>query len=126
MKDGSTYTQVTATAGEPVPAIYVHEKIRFEGMVRNITYRFNKIIDCPSEFVLPEIEDETHGCWFEIRLRHSGSFSSTLIPPSDDIKIATEHTQTETKGMNMVDLHYTNVAGAKVWRFMNTHSSFTV
>lgn len=125
MKDGNTYTQVPATAGEPVPAIYVHEKIRFEGMVRNITYRFNTIIDCPVEFVLPEIEDETHGCWFEIRLRHAGSYSSTLIPPSDDIKIATEHTQAETKGMNMVDLHYSNVAGAKVWRFMNTHASFT-
>ena len=27
--------------------------------------------------------------------------------------------------MNMVDLHYTSVAGQKVWRFMNTHSTFT-
>lgn len=124
-KSESVYTEATVTPGETIPVYYVHAKCRFEGMVRNITYRFNTIIDCPVEFVLPEIEDETHGCWFEIRLRHAGSYSSTLIPPSDDIKIATEHTQAETKGMNMVDLHYSNVAGAKVWRFMNTHSNFT-
>ena len=125
VKADAVYTEVTVTPGETIPVYYVHAKCRFEGMVRNITYRFNTIIDCPVEFVLPEIEDETHGCWFEIRLRHAGSYSSTLIPPSDDIKIATEHTQAETKGMNMVDLHYSNVAGAKVWRFMNTHSNFT-
>ena len=125
VKADAVYTEATVTPGETIPVYYVHAKCRFEGMVRNITYRFNTIIDCPVEFVLPEIEDETHGCWFEIRLRHAGAYSSTLIPPSEDIKIATEHTQAETKGMNMVDLHYSNVAGAKVWRFMNTHSNFT-
>ena len=47
----------------------------------------------------------------------------TLTPPSADVKIATEHTQKETKGLNMIDLHYTSVNGVKLWRFLNTHSS---
>lgn len=113
--------------GDPVPAdtYYVHSKATFSGMVRNVTYQCSTPIDCPSEFVLPEVEDETHGCWFEIRFLHDGSYSSTLTPPSGDVKVATEHTQSETKGINMVDLHYTSVGGAKVWRFMNTHSTFT-
>ena len=91
-------------------------------MTRNITYVCNTVIDCPSEFILPEIEDDGHGAWFEIRFRHSGSFSSTLVPP-DGVKIATEHTQAETAGINMVNLHYNTVGGVKLWRFMNTHSS---
>jgi len=119
------YTAAEVTVGEHVPAYFVHSKVRFEGMTRNITYRCDTIIDCPVEFVLPEIEDNCHGAWFEIRFRHSGSFSSTLIPPSSDVRVATEHTQAETAGMNMVDLHYSDTAGAKVWRFMNTHSNFT-
>ena len=47
----------------------------------------------------------------------------TLVPPSDDIKVATQHSQTESAGINMINLHYTSVAGLKMWRFMNTHSS---
>lgn len=126
-KDGDEYTEAEVTAGETVPAetYYVHSKVIFEGMTRNITYRFNHIVDCPIEFRLPEIEDDCYGAWFEIRFRHAGEYSVTLIPPTSDIKIATEHTQKETAGMNMVDLHYSSVGGAKVWRFMNTHSSFT-
>ena len=121
-KDGDNYVEAEVTVGEHVTAYFVHSKVRFEGMTRNITYRCDTIIDCPIEFVLPEIEDNCHGAWFEIRFRYSGSFSSTLVPPSSDIRIATEHTQAETAGMNMVDLHYSDTAGAKVWRFMNTHS----
>lgn len=121
-KSEDTYTEATVTAGEAIPAIYKHTKVTFNGMARNVTYVCNTVIDCPTEFILPEIEDETHGCWFEIRFMHSGSFSSTLTPP-EGVKIATEHTQAETKGINMVDLHYTSVAGIKAWRFMNTHSS---
>ena len=41
----------------------------------------------------------------------------------EGVKIATEHTQAETAGMNMVDLHYMSIDGIKIWRFMNTHSS---
>jgi len=75
------------------------------------------------EFILPTVDNDTHGCWFEIRCRHNGSYSMTLTPPDDTVKIATEHTQAETKGLNMINLHYTNVCGVKLWRFMNTHST---
>lgn len=124
-KSGSEYTAAEVTVGDPIPAYYVHTKVTIEGLIRNVTYRLNQIVDCPMTFILPEIEDETHGCWFEIRCRHAGSYSMTLVPPSSDVKIATEHTQAETKGMNMINLHYSDVSGAKVWRFMNTHSNFT-
>lgn len=136
-RDNDTYTAATVTAGEsippdtyyeagtvPVPAdtYYNHSKLIFEGMARNITYMFNEIVDCPQEYHLPEIEDDTHGCWYEIRLRHDGSYSSTLVVP-DGVTVASEHTQAETAGLNMVDLHYSNVGGLKIWRFMNTHAS---
>ena len=136
-RDNDTYTAATVTAGEsippdtyyeagtvPVPAdtYYVHSKLIFEGMARNITYMFNEIVDCPQEYHLPEIEDDTHGCWYEIRLRHDGSYSSTLVVP-DGVTVASEHTQAETAGLNMVDLHYSDVGGLKIWRFMNTHAS---
>ena len=124
-KEGNEYVEAVVQIGEKIPAYYVHTKIIFAGMINNITYRFNTIIDCPVEFVLPEIDDECHGCWFEIRLRHAGEYSTTLVAPSSDIKIATEHTQKEKAGMNMINLHYSAVGGAKVWRFMNTHSTFT-
>ena len=121
-KSGEEYTAAEVTAGEAIPSYYKHSKVTFEGMTRNITYRCNTPIDCPMVFNLPEIEDETHGCWYEIRFQHTGSFSSTLNVP-EGVKVATEHTQAETKGMNMVDLHYTSIGGLKLWRFMNTHSS---
>lgn len=121
-KSGSEYVEATVTTGDPIPAYYNHSKLTFSGMVRNITYVFNEVVDCPQVYVLPEIEDDTHGCWFEIRLRHSGAFSSTLEVP-EGVKVATEHTQAETAGLNMVDLHYTNIDGVKLWRFLNTHST---
>lgn len=121
-KSGAEYSEATVTVGDPIPAFYKHTKLTFEGMARNITYQFDEVVDCPQEYILPEIADDGHGAWFEIRLRHSGYFSSTLIVP-EGVKVATEHTQAETKGFNMVDLHYQSVAGMKIWRFMNTHSS---
>lgn len=121
--DGTTYTAATVTEGDPILVYYVHTKVTIEGLARNITYRLDDIVDCPMEFILPEIEDETHGCWFEIRCQHLGEYSMTLVPPSADVKIATEHTQKETAGINMIDLHYTYINGVKLWRFMNTHSS---
>ena len=124
-KNGDEYTLAEVETGEAVTAdtYYNHSKITIDGLKRNITYRLDEIIDCPMEFILPEIEDDTHGCWFEIRLQHAGSYSMTLVPPSTDVKIATEHTQAETAGINMIDLHYTSINGLKIWRFMNTHSS---
>ena len=124
-ESGGEYTLAEVTAGEAVPAntYYNHSKLHIEGMARNVTYQLDEVVDCPSEIVLPAIEDDGHGAWFEMRFRHSGSFSSTLLPEDEDVKIATEHTQAESAGMNMVDLHYMSVAGVKLWRFLNTHST---
>ena len=119
----NVYVPAEVTVGDAIPAFYEHSKVTIEGLTRNVTYRLNEIVDCPMEFILPEIEDETHGVWFEIRCRHAGAYSMTLTPQSDDVKIATEHTQAETAGINMINLHYTVVDGVKIWRFMNTHSS---
>lgn len=121
-KSGTEYTEAVVTTGDPIPAYYNHSKVTFAGMARNITYMLDEVVDCPQVYVLPEIEDDTHGCWYEIRLRHSGAFSSTLQVP-EGVKVATEHTQAETAGLNMVDLHYTNIDGVKLWRFLNTHST---
>lgn len=112
----------TAEQDVPENTYYKHSKLRFEGMTRNVTYRFDELVDCPQEYILPEIEDDEHGCWYEVRLRHAGSYSSTLIVP-EGVKIAKEHTQAETAGLNMIDLHYSNVGGVKLWRFLNTHST---
>jgi len=119
----SVYTPAEVTVGEPIPAYYKHSKLTIEGMARNVTYQLSTPIDCPTEFVLPAIEDDGHGAWFEFRFRHLGSYSSTLLPEDETVKVATEHTQAETAGMNMVDLHYMSIDGIKIWRFMNTHSS---
>ena len=121
-KSGEEYTAAEVTAGEAIPAYYKHSKVTFEGMTRNVTYVCNTPIDCPVVFNLPVIEDETHGAWFEIRFQHTGSFSSTLVVP-EGVKVATEHTQPETKGFNSVDLHYSAINGVKAWRFLNTHST---
>lgn len=119
---GGAYDEAVVSAGAVIPVNLVHEKVTIEGLVRNVTYRLNEIVDCPMEFILPEVEDETHGCWFEIRCRHAGAYSMELVAP-EGVKVATEHTQKETAGVNMINLHYTSVDGVKIWRFMNTHSN---
>lgn len=122
LEDGE-YVPAEVTAGEAVTeGYYVHSKVIISGLTRNVTYRLNEIVDCPMEFILPEIEDEVHGAWYEIRCRHDGAYSMTLTPPAG-VKIATEHTQKETAGINMINLHYTVIDGVKIWRFMNTHST---
>ena len=123
--EDDTYTEAEVTVGEAVPAdtYYKHSKVTIEGLCRNVTYRLNTVVDCPTTFILPEIEDECHGAWYEIRCNHAGTYSMTLVPPSDDVKVATQHSQVESAGINMINLHYTSVAGLKMWRFMNTHSS---
>lgn len=123
LSDGS-YNLAEVAAGEVIPenTYYNHSKIIIQGAARNVTYKLDTIIDCPMEFILPEIEDETHGCWFEMRFRHAGAYSMTLTPPAG-VKVATEHTQAEIAGFNTIDLHYNNIDGVKLWRFLNTHSS---
>lgn len=120
---GDTYSPAELPVGEPIPAYYNHSKLHIEGMARNITYQLDTPVDCPSEIALPTIEDDGHGAWFEMRFRHTGRFSSVLLPEDPDVKVATEHTQAETAGVNMVDLHYVSIGGEKIWRFMNTHST---
>ena len=121
-KSDNVYSPVMFTVGSEIPAFYKHSKVTFEGMTRNVTYVCNTPIDCPMVFNLPVIEDETHGAWFEIWFQHTGSFSSTLIVP-EGVKVATEHTQPETKGFNSVGLRYSAVNGVKAWRFLNAHST---
>lgn len=105
--------------------VYKHTKVTFEGMVRNVTYQMPDVIDCPLEFKLPDIPENGYGAWYEVQMRYASTFSMTLTPESDDVKAATDTTQSQTGGVNIVDLHYANVAGAKIWRMINTHSSYT-
>lgn len=123
-ESGGVYTLAEVTVGDTIPAdtYYNHSGLTIEGMTRNVTYNCEVPIDCPVTINLPEIEDEVHGAWFEIRFQHTGSFSSTLVVP-EGVKVATEHTQPETAGMNTVDLHYSTAGDVKIWRFLNTHSS---
>lgn len=122
--ENDVYTLAEVTVGDDIPAdtYYVHAGLTIEGMTRNVTYNCETPIDCPVTINLPEIEDEIHGAWFEIRFQHTGSYSSTLVVP-EGVKVATEHTQPETAGMNTVDLHYSTAGEVKIWRFLNTHSS---
>lgn len=121
---GGAYEEAEVYAGDPVPAYYVHSKVTFEGMPRNVTYKFDDMIDAPVEIVLPDIPDDGYGAWYEIQLRHKSEYSTTLIPPSGGVKIASDSTPAQSKGINILDLHYNAVGGAKVWRLVNTHSNF--
>lgn len=121
-KSEDTYTEAAVTVGDPIPAYYNHSKVTFDGLARNVSYKLDTPIDCPIEYILPDIEDDTHGAWFELRAEYTGSFSSTLTVP-EGVKVATEHTQAETKGINMVHLDYTSTGNVKIWRFLNTHAS---
>lgn len=123
-KDGDEYTLAEVTAGEAVPAetYYNHSKLHFEGMVANVTYRLDEIVDCPIEIVLPVVAEDGHGAWFEIQLRYSGSYSCTLLPP-EGVKIGTAQTQAQTAGINTIDLQYTDAGDVKMWTLLNTHSN---
>lgn len=121
--ENDVYTLATVTAGENVPAntYYNHKKVHFEGMPRNVTYSFDEPIDCPLEFVLPVIKEDGHGAWFEIQMWYTGSFSSELLPLDSAIKVGNTSTQSQTAGLNTVDLHYNNVK--RVWTLLNTHTT---
>ena len=136
-KDGDTYTAATVTVGEPVTpetyyeqstvpvpenTYYNHTKLHLAGMTRNVTYKLDAIVDCPVEIALPEVADDGYGAWFEMQMRYSGSFSCTLLPP-EGVKIGTAQTQSQTAGINTVDLQYTEVGGVKMWTLLNTHAN---
>lgn len=123
-KDGDVYTLAEVTAGESVPAetYYNHSKAKFAGMARNVTYKLESLIDCPIEIELPEVDDDGHGAWYELQLRYSSTYSCTLIPPSADVKVGTTQTQSQTAGINVIDLQYTAIDGLQVWTLLNTHT----
>lgn len=125
--DGEYVPDPDVVAGDPVPAdtYHVHSKLTLAGMVRNVTYELGTIIDCPVTVELPDIPDDGYGAWYEFQLRHQGSYSMTLSPASGDVKAATDATGSQTTGINIIDLHYASVAGKKVWRLVNTHSTAT-
>lgn len=122
------YELAEVVIGDPVPAdtYYKHSRVTLEGMPRNITYRLNTVVDCPMTIVLPDVADDGYGCWYELSVRRNGSYSLTLVPPSDAVKIASNGITSFTAGIDVTDLHYSNVGGVEAWRATNTHSNFTV
>ena len=130
------YTAATVTVGEEVPAdtyyelaavtedtYYVHSKLTISGMIRNVTYRLNEMVDCPIEIVLPNVPDDGYGAWFEIQMQFNGSYSITLLPTDTTVKIGTAQTQAQTAGINVIDRQYSDVNGIKMWTLLNTHSN---
>lgn len=126
-QNGGEYVLAEVTAGEAVPenTYYNHSKIVIAGLVRNVTYKLNAVIDCPMEINVPEVADDGHGCWFEMHLRHSGSHSITMVPPEgSDMKAAAAGASAAvTAGFNVVDLHYTEIDGVKMWMLANVHTN---
>lgn len=124
---GGAYTLAAdVTPGDPVPQAryYVHTKVTFAGMTRNVTYRLDAMIDCPVEIVLPAIQDDGYGAWFEMQLIQSGdAYSLTLVPP-EGVKVASNTLVNLTKGVNVVDLQYSDIGSVQVWRALNTHSNY--
>lgn len=122
--ENDVYTLAEVTAGQAVTAntYYNHSKLHLEGMTRNVTYKLDAIVDCPVEIALPEVADDGYGAWFEMQMRYSGSFSCTLLPP-EGVKVGTAQTQSQTAGINTVDLQYTEVGGVKMWTLLNTHAN---
>ncbi len=119
------YTLATVTVGDTVPAntYYVHSKLTFSGMIRNVTYRFNEMVDCPIEIVLPEVPDDGYGAWFEIQMQYSKQVSTTLLPTDPTVVIGTATTQAQTAGINVIDLQYSGINEVKMWTLLNTHSN---
>lgn len=122
--ENDVYTLAEVTAGEEVPAdtYYNHSKLTFSGMVPNVTYKLDEIVDCPIEIVLPEVADDGHGAWFEIQMRYDNTYSCTLLPP-EGVKIGTAQTQAQNAGINTIDLQYTVAGNVKMWTLLNTHSN---
>lgn len=124
-ESGGEYTLATVTVGDTVPAntYYVHSKLTFSGMIRNVTYRFNEMVDCPIEIVLPEVPDDGYGAWFEIQMQYSKEVSTTLLPTDPTVVIGTATTQAQTAGINVIDLQYSGINEVKMWTLLNTHSN---
>ena len=124
-EEDGVYTLAEVTAGQSVPAgtYYNHSKLTLAGMVRNVTYKLDTIVDCPMEIRLPEVVSDGHGAWYEFHLQHSGKLSITLVPEEAGVKVCTAGASAAIDaGVNVVDLHYTEISGTKLWTLANVHS----
>lgn len=120
------YVEAEVTAGAAVTAntYYEHSKLRLEGMIRNVTYKLDELVTYPIEIVLPEVEDDGHGAWFEMQLRHGSATSITMLPAAEGVKVNTAGASAAiSAGINVVDLHYTNIDGIKLWTLANVHTN---
>lgn len=122
-KDADVYTEATVTAGDAIPAYYNHSKLHFEGMTRNVVYQFGEMVDCPIEIALPEVANDGYGAWFEIMVRLNGSYSLTLLTPSEDVRLATNNFSSPSEGVCDMMFQYTTAGGVKLWRASNTKSN---
>ena len=123
-KSGAEYTEAQVTVGDVCPAYYKHSKLNIAGMIRNVTYEFDELVDCGIEITLPDIPDDGHGAWFEFQFRHTASGSITMVPTSEDVKTATAGASASiTAGVNVVDLHYTHLNDTKLWTLANVHTN---
>lgn len=122
---GGEYVEAEVTAGEAVAenTYYNHSKLRIAGMVRNVTYRLNEMVDAPIEIVLPVVPDDGYGAWFEIQMQFNSGHSVTLLPEDSTVKVGTTSTQAQTAGINVIDLQYADVNGEKIWTLLNTHTN---
>ena len=120
-KSGTTYTTTEVTAGEDVPDLYwQHRKLTIEGMVRNVTYKLDTALDCPAVIVLPEIEEDGHGAWYEMQVRTLAAQSLTLQLEDALAKVAANGFGSYgNNGSNTTTLHYTSLAGLRLWRATN-------
>ncbi len=121
-KSGDAYTEAEVTPLDPIVTYYNHSKVVFSGMSRNVTYNLAEIIDCPVEIVCPAIPEDGYGAWFEFQTRMDGTYSVTLTLP-EGVKAGTTSTQPFGAGLNVIDLHYISVAGAKSWQLINTKTT---
>lgn len=111
------YKLAEITPGNAIPAntYYKHSKVIIEGFPRNISYTCD-IIDCPMEIILPEVDGDGYGAWFEIQMTFTGSFSVTLTPP-EGVRISKTFIQTPAAGINILNCQYH--LKDKVWLIAN-------
>ena len=123
-KNGDVYTLATVTAGEAVPAdtYYNHSLLTISGMVKNVTYELNEAVDCGMKIILPAIEEDGHGAWFDFHFYHSASGSVELVTPAGVKKATATGSAAVTAGVNAIELRYTT-AKEKRWSMFNEHTN---
>lgn len=124
-EDGS-YSLAEVTVGEEIPAetYYNHSKLRLEGMIKNVTYVLDELMDAPLEIGLPAVPEDGHGVWYSIQMHYAGTYSCVLDPPAD-VQAGTTTTHSQTAGINAMELHYVHANGKKTWQMINTHTNIT-